>query len=163
MNDVLGVIREIQNVSRKAPCKKTVQKIIYLIQEANCDLGFDYSIHYYGPYSEELDSDIRYQYGYGDLDIEITNHGHMLSVIDFENKTYEMNPIAKEIISIFGRKTPAELELLATTLYVQREIGSAKEEDIVNGVVSIKGTKYSQLNIGNAVKELVDRGYFKAA
>jgi uncharacterized protein YwgA len=163
MNDVLGVIKEIQNVSEKAPCKKTVQKIVYLIQEAKCDLGFDYSIHYYGPYSAELDSDIWYQYGYGDLDIEITNHGHKLSVIGSENKAYPINKIAKKVISIFGRKTPSELELLATTLYVQREIESAEEEDIINGVVSIKGTKYSQLNIENAVKELIDNGYFKAA
>jgi outer membrane protein assembly factor BamA len=51
---------------------------------------------------------------------------------------------------------------LATTLYVQREIESVKEEDIINGVVSIKGTKYSQSDIGNAVKELVDNEYFTA-
>jgi uncharacterized protein YwgA len=162
MNDVLGVIKEIQNVSGKAPCKKKVQKIIYLIQEANCDLGFDYSIHYYGPYSAELDSDIRYQYGYGELDIDITNHGHILSVIDSESKPYPIDSTAKKTISIFGRRTPAELELLATTLYVQREIESVKEEDIINGVISIKGTKYSQNDIGGAVKELVDNEYFTA-
>ena len=41
------------------PCKKTLQKIVFLIQAKQIDLGCDYGIHFYGPYSADLDFAVR--------------------------------------------------------------------------------------------------------
>lgn len=34
--------------------RKRLQKVVYLLQSAGCPLEADYSLHHYGPYSEEL-------------------------------------------------------------------------------------------------------------
>lgn len=34
--------------------RKRLQKVVYLLQAAGCDLGADFRLHYYGPYSEEV-------------------------------------------------------------------------------------------------------------
>ena len=36
--------------------RKRLQKVVYLLQAAGCDLGADFRLHYYGPYSEEVAS-----------------------------------------------------------------------------------------------------------
>lgn len=162
MSNVLSLIKSIQEFTGESPCKKTIQKIAYLIQEANENLGFDYSIHFYGPYSADLDSEIRYLCNCGDLNIDITDHGHMLSVSD----SLEVPPTAQavqNIIAHFGLKSPSNLELLATTLYVQRETPNSNSQDIVDSVVKIKGTKYPEIQIKMAIKELESNNYFKIA
>ena len=162
MSSILNLIKSIQEITNVAPCKKTVQKMIYLIQEANEDYGFDYSIHYYGPYSAELDSEIRYLCTCGELNMDISSHGHMLSVsTSFTNQP--LNQVTQNTITSFAMKSPSELELLATTLYVQREIHKTDIDNIVNSVTKIKGTKYSEAQIKEAIFELVKNGYFMVA
>ena len=34
--------------------RKRMQKVVYLLQVAGCPLGADYTLHHYGPYSQEL-------------------------------------------------------------------------------------------------------------
>jgi uncharacterized protein YwgA len=34
--------------------RKRVQKVVYLLQAAGCDLGADYHLHHYGPYSTDV-------------------------------------------------------------------------------------------------------------
>ena len=36
-----------------APCKKTLQKIVFLIEAKHVNIGCDYGIHFYGPYSAD--------------------------------------------------------------------------------------------------------------
>jgi uncharacterized protein YwgA len=34
--------------------RKRMQKVVYLLQVAGCPLGADYTLHHYGPYSQEV-------------------------------------------------------------------------------------------------------------
>lgn len=156
---VLGVVKRLKTVTGDNPCKKTVQKIIYLIEEAGEPLGYNYSIHFYGPYSADLDYDIQYQSILGNLEIDYTDYGHLLSVVSSE-KAANMSDKAIEVIETFGTKTPSELELLATTLFVQRKVSSIEPENILPTVKRIKGKKYSDSQINNAVQVLHESHYF---
>jgi len=159
MSEVIGVINEIQQSTNEAPCKKTVQKIIYLLQEATNDRVFDYSIHFYGPYSADLDSEIRHLCNCGDLKIKITNQGHKISVNNHNNvRQFDQN--AQKIIDAFSSKEPSELELLATTLYIQRAIPNADDKTIIDSVTKIKGSKYNKPQISKAINELKNKNYF---
>lgn len=77
---VLNAIKQLEDLTGHGPYKKTVQKIIYLMEEAGKDPEFSYTIHFYGPYSAELDYEIQNLTLEGYLDIEYTNFGHFLSV-----------------------------------------------------------------------------------
>ena len=162
MNTLLGLIKSIKEITGNDPCKKTVQKIIYLIQEINGDLGFDYSIHFYGPYSADLDFEIRDLSIHGYLSMNITDNGHILSVNDPSN-ALPVDQAIQNTIAHFRSKNPSCLELLATTLYVQREIQIASTQKIIDGVIRIKGTKYPKPQINTAIDELVSYNYFNIA
>jgi uncharacterized protein YwgA len=159
MSNALSVIKAIQQSADSSPCKKKVQKITYLLQEANNKRVFDYSIHFYGPYSAELDSEIRYLYSRGDLDIDITAREHNISVNNSQ-KVPCVNSNDKKIIENFSSRKPSELELLTTALYIQRAIPNANDKTIIDGVIKFKGNKYSTPQIEEAIKELKNKKYF---
>lgn len=158
---VSGVVIALENLTGNKPCKKTLQKIFYLIEEAGDQIGFDYTIHFYGPYSADLDYEIQDMIGQGTLSIEYTQYGHLISTTDKdEGEELELTEIQGNVIERFGMKSASELELLATALFVQRNTENAKADEIVFGVKRIKGTKYSDAQIESAIKELRAADYF---
>ena len=46
------------------------QKLIYLLQRGGLETGYRYRMHFYGPYSDELSSDLELLEGYGILQSE---------------------------------------------------------------------------------------------
>jgi len=165
MNNVLNVINSIHDISGKPPCKKTIHKMIYLIQEAEngVDLGFDYSIYFYGPYSKDLNAEISYLYRTGEVNIEVSRYEHKISVAEGEHSeaTTPEEPIL-EVIRRFADKKPVELELITTTLYIKREAPHATDDETVNYVIKVKGSKYPVPQIKSAINELRTAGYFAA-
>jgi uncharacterized protein YwgA len=159
---ILSIAKKIYEVSGELPGKKTMQKMVYLIEQSGVDLGFDYSIHFYGPYSADLDYAIQYLDYQGELDIEITPSVHKISVTDVSGLP-ELCEKASRVIAEFGRRSPGQLELLSTALYVQRETAAETEAQIINSVVRIKGEKYSSEAIAKAINELQAERFFELA
>ena len=142
------------------PCKKTLQKIVFLIQAKQIDLGCDYGIHFYGPYSADLDFAVRELSDEGILQIHYTPMEHLISVADtsvLEREPYN-DAIVNEVIDEFAKDSPSELELLATSLYVYLQ--AKKDVSAVKlGVIKIKGNKYSEKRIDSAIDRLARTGY----
>jgi uncharacterized protein YwgA len=163
---IKSIVKRIQSIAKTRPCKKTVQKVVYLIEEAGEELGFKYGIHFYGPYSSDLDYAIQYLNRYGELEIDITPFKHEISVKDDieDNELSSLSNKTDKIIAQFGTKSASELELLATTLYVQRKMKTVQTTDaIVKSVKQIKGTKYSDIEINGAVSTLIKAEFFDMA
>ncbi|MCL1918147.1 MAG: hypothetical protein FWG14_07515 [Peptococcaceae bacterium] len=149
---IVSIIKRI-STRNEPPGKKTLQKTVYLIEAKGVDLGCDYNIHFFGPYSHDLDYAVRELSDEGLLSIQYSNTEHKISVSN-ENyqETYE-NDIINSIIDEFGKDTPSELELLTTALYVYIQLDKNKSA-ITEGVQKIKGNKYSKERIQNAIERL---------
>lgn len=146
-----------------APCKKTLQKIVYLIEEKDVDLGCNYGIHFYGPYSSDLDFAVRELSADGVLKIKYSDTEHKISVVDasaYESDSIDGAEIIDSIIEEFGSETASELELIATSLYVYLQIKDPNK--IRDDVMKIKGTKYTAEKIDAAIKRLEKAGYIAA-
>jgi len=79
-NNSAFVINHIfQKLGNRPPNKKTVQKMIYLIKETGIDLGYDYYLYFYGPYSADLDEEIISLTLNGAIDLKYTYNGHLLT------------------------------------------------------------------------------------
>lgn len=157
---VLEIIARLTELSG-APCKKKVQKIIYLLEEGSVNMGFDYKLHIYGPYSEDLDYTICSLKASNALEITYGNKGHILKCrneIEPENITDSMEAVLRN----FGRKTPRQLELLTTTLFAERHVDDKDEESIMHAVKKIKGQKFSFDQIKTAITLLRETGYIGA-
>ena len=158
-NAIVNVISRITK-NNGAPCKKTLKKIVFLFDEKHLYLGCDYGIHFYGPYSADLDFAVRELSDEGILKIDYTPMEHLISVVDDSVETGDINETANKVIDEFSRETPSELELIATALYVYLQARDINR--IKSGVIKIKGSKYSEVRIDNAIKRLQTTGYIVA-
>jgi uncharacterized protein YwgA len=157
-NDIAYMIQRISDIRREKPGKKTVQKMVYLMQEKGVDLHCDYELHFYGPYSATLDITTIRLSADGIVDFDYSGHAHRMSIGDgmeiVSDLPKNQRAVADEVISRYGEYTPSELELLTTTMYVYNYLDNRSADGIVQGVRKIKGTKYSDEEIKKAMVEL---------
>lgn len=174
MDNIGRLIPIIQIISEcNIPGKKTLQKLIYLIQKKGLDLGFDYSIHHYGPYSSELDYAVHRLEMIGAVEIIPKGMTHRIYTTDLsevlaeeymdtrlsDNEIKIINHIVKE----FAEFSAFELEIITTTDYIAGEIyktGAVCDNDsIIRGVRTIKGDKFSVEKINQAINQLKEKGF----
>lgn len=55
-NNAAYIIKRINDIWGEKPGKKTLQKMVSLIEQKGVNLGYDYGLHFYGPYSGSLDA-----------------------------------------------------------------------------------------------------------
>lgn len=159
------VLQIIAGLTREAgaPCKKKLQKIVYLIEERNVDLGYDYKIHFYGPYSEDLDYTICELKAEQAIRITYNNNGHILQCSDNGKRKYaETEEEIENVLTMFGSKTALQLELITTALFAQRHIEDKGDRGIINAVKKIKGSKFSEEKIMAAIQLLKETNYIAA-
>lgn len=153
--------------------KKVFQKLCYFLQEAEgVPLGARFRMHYYGPFSDDLDSrmadlDAQRVLALKELDdgtVDIAE-GHEMSSILTEEDPYREQ--VEQIVRKLGRKRGLTLELLATAHYLgvlQDYTGSESDKAaLVERVRAWKGTKYSPSFIRQAITELQGLGYLRSA
>lgn len=157
--NILQIISKLTDKAG-APCKKKLQKIIYLIEEYGMDLGFEYKIHIYGPYCIDLDYTLCELKAEQNLCITYTNKGHILECRDDINYD-NLDKNIENVIDIFGKKTALQLELITTALFAERHIENKGDEGIINAVKKIKGGKFSDKEIKDAIKLLKETDYIK--
>ena len=79
------------------PGKKMLQKLMYLISRKGVDLGLNYSIHFFGPYSSKLDNAMHILESYDKLSIDTNGTTHIIrlgnSPIDGELDADDQNKV----------------------------------------------------------------------
>lgn len=66
----------------QVPGKKMVQKLMYLIERKGINLGLNYSIHFYGPYSVTLDDTLHSLEAQGIININVDHLTHKITLAD---------------------------------------------------------------------------------
>ena len=155
----------------KNPVGKTfIQKGLYLIQEGLGEkIGYKFRLHFYGPYSSELSSDlsvleswkmIRVEYnpsGYG-YNVSITEEGRGF-LNSLEEKGVETDIGEKNIskvLDLIGGKVVREMELLGTTLYFAKV---ADDETEIPDLVKMVKPKFNTREIKAAIKKIKEKGF----
>lgn len=123
-----------------------IHKFVYFAQELlGIPSGYEFVLYQRGPYSFELDADIRSLRSMGALDITPAppygpSYGTTplgTALMRLSRLDDETDRKLAELAKAFGPKQATELELLGTTLYVINE-GYESDEDIVERVLSLK-------------------------
>lgn len=154
--DLLSIIQKIKRESGHNPGKKQLQKLVYLIQAKGADVGYEYGIHFYGPYSKELSHDLLSLCVHGLIDFHVEGQTHEIVPSD---KPAEMT-VAQDDLKLIDRVihqyqacTPSDLELITTAHFVAVNLGNSDHE-ILQGVERIKGDKYPQKEIRAVIQHL---------
>ena len=164
--NVTKLLQKLKDHTPDTPGKKKFQKLVYLVENVgNVSLGFDYEIYFYGPYSSELDNVLAALAGEGLIHYDYQDYSHLICIdeVDESNEgsdffqsdlTDDELKVIDNIFSDFADKSPAELELLTTAHFAFKNIQDKSAGNIINGVKKIKGSKYSDDKIKQALIEL---------
>ncbi|NMA84092.1 MAG: hypothetical protein GX962_09540 [Epulopiscium sp.] len=152
------IVKRINDIWGKKPGKKTLQKLVYLIQQKGINLNYDYGIHFYGPYSEKLDHAITSMSADGVIEFDYSGRSHLMGIKTeaFEVKPKELSEeqqhVIDDLITQFEGYSPSDLELLTTAIYAYEHLDDKSRASIINGVKKIKGSKYSQEQIEQSLQ-----------
>lgn len=158
-NNVAYIIQEMSDIKGHPPVKKALQKTVFLIEKKGVDLGFDYMLHFYGPYCAELDRETAVLSTNGIIDFDYSQYGHKMNVskecgeVLSENLTEDQTDMIKEVIQRYKDSTASYLELLTTAIYAYDHTGAKTRADVACNVKKIKGEKYNDTEIGWALNE----------
>jgi len=147
------------------PGKKMVQKLLYLMERKGLELGLDYRIHFFGPYSSILDNYLHALQNSEIIDIDTSGYTHTISVVDAnicerEALSSEEKEIVRNVIDNFANKTALDLEAITTLDYVAMSMDRSDELDkqtkheIIEGVRNIKGSKFSESQLNEYLEIL---------
>jgi len=156
-SNVAFIIKNIQSISGDCPGKKTLQKLVFLIEQKGIDLGCEYGLHFYGPYSAVLDAAASSLDEEGIISFDYSGYSHRMSVNpDWDIKSEVSEDQEKTISDVLTRYkdwNPSKLELLTTAIYAYDNLQEKTRESVIGGVKKIKGSKYSQDEINNVIQE----------
>jgi uncharacterized protein YwgA len=147
------------------PGKKTIQKLLYLIERKGINLNLDYSIHFFGPYSSKLDDYLHKFESDQILQIDTSGRTHIISVLDKDKINNVLDEtdvrLVHETLSIFLDNSPLELEALTTIDYVAQGMGQSDDEHIIRKVKEIKGEKFADDFLREKLEVLKHLHYFQ--
>ena len=141
------------------PGKKMLQKLMYLIDRQGVNLELNYSIHFFGPYSEKLNEMIHTLESYEKLTIDTSGVTH---IIHKGNVPIKGRPSEEEqkkidfVLEYFSNKSAFDLEAITTMDYVANKIlkGCKDEAEIISRVKKIKGNKFSDTHLTESFQTL---------
>ncbi|MGI6383230.1 MAG: type II toxin-antitoxin system antitoxin SocA domain-containing protein [Tissierellaceae bacterium] len=145
--------------------KKMLQKLMYLMERKGVDLNLNYSIHFYGPYSSKLDNAIQVLSSRDIINIDTSGMMHQIHIRDLSEVDNDLEEIEIQrvdfILDHFSSKTANELEALTTLDFVAKEVlkSSGRDEDIIEEVKKIKGSKYTTEYLQKELRILKDFGF----
>ncbi len=143
-NNAAYIIKRINEIWDKKPGKKILQKIVFLIEQKDINLGYEYGLHFYGPYSGTLDAVTTFLNADGVIEFNYSGYSHLMS-IDEENFSVVPDGLSiqqcktiDELLEYFREWSPSELELLTTAIYAYNHLEDKSEKSVINGVKKSK-------------------------
>ena len=142
--------------------KIKIQKILYFIQEAlGAPLEYRFRMHHYGPFSEDIESDISVMRSVGHIEVNVDAQGYGYHITPASD---EMLPWDSEIgkhreeilkaIAALGALDASRLELFATVHFVQQLQDKPSKKMVLDTVSRLK-PKFDMQIIEFAYDQLV--------
>ncbi len=153
-----------QICERIEPEKKTLQKLMYLIERRGVHLELKYSFHFFGPYSAKLDEIIHILEHYDKLTIDTSGVTHIIrkgTISIVGQLGEEEQKKVNLVLDYFANKSAFDLEAITTVDYVADTIlkGSSNEVEIISRVKRIKGSRFSDICLVESFQTLQKFGY----
>ena len=153
------IVQRINDIWEEKPGKKALQKLVFLIEQKGVNLGYHYGLHFYGPYSADLDATTMLLNSDGILEFDYTGSSHLMS-IDEQHFTVKPDALSPEqlqqideLIGRFNGHSASGLELLTTAIYAYDHLADKSKESVVRGVQKIKGAKYTEKMILHSLND----------
>ncbi len=167
----------ILNIMKRNPDlgKTKLMKIIYMLQQVKkVDLGYDFDIYTYGPYSSEVLESVdeltdeglmlskMYQYNnYVGYELSLTDEGAQ-ALSDIEKKE---DVAIRDILDFAEGKSAKDLELYSTIIFINHFYSRSKSgsgSTVVTKKVHEIKPHFEEKSISEAYEALASKNYIKA-
>jgi uncharacterized protein len=130
------------------------QKLIYFLQYVfRLPFGYDYRMHHYGPYSDELNDDLTLMQMSNYIDIKADSSGYGYHIKpggeDLTSRNAVLTKYSKQIqacLEKFKDFTPSQLEILGTLHFVRYVAGVEGKNNVIEKTAMLKPA-YSKQSI----------------
>jgi uncharacterized protein YwgA len=156
--------------------KTALQKLIYLLQELQkVDVGYEFSLHNYGPFSAELQADLDLVESLRGVNVNASEYGweivpgskcEALRQKANEFLSEQMETAIRNVIDEFGGYPTKKLELISTIIFADREFqrtdhsSKVPRSKLVSLVHEIK-PHFSENKISEVITELENKGFLE--
>jgi len=162
---MIVILQLLKKVNREVG-KTFIQKSIYLLQEGlKENLDYDYKLHFYGPFSQELadDIDTLEDLGLINVDYNPEGYGYQIRVteegISFLNRFQTQYGIEEEklekVLNLISGEFVTGMELLGTVLYFAK---LTNDEDEIKKLVNMVKPYFPEREISEALERLKKEG-----
>ena len=141
-----------------------LQNIVYILKEMDIPVFYHYNVYLYGPYSDELNEDLRDMFLWGELDKEHNHYRVNLSnmpEIDMEFMEKIQSCLATLIDIASGDTSGESFDLIAMILYSVRAFESfdipLTTENMVNEIKKWRGDRFSKNDIKLVFNKVTDK------
>lgn len=140
--------------------KKAFQKLVYFAQVLGIPLEKAFSMHYYGPYSQEVADEMNELISQGYLNNIPGSYSYFLSTSTGDKPIVPEDYSAqfKELIKKFGSMSPRGLEIYATAHFIDYKFknvnGIFDKQQIIDEIKKAKYPKFSVQEILQAYNDL---------
>lgn len=155
MTDVARGVAEVVALSGGELVGKTrLQKSVYFLEARGVGYGFDFSYHYYGPYSEELSeaSTDASALDYLSFEWKAGKHPYAVYRANVNAEVSDLNKRREQILGVLKGYDPIVLELAATADFLK---AAGHSEDTWQEVQRRKGDKVTDERIAKANELLI--------
>jgi uncharacterized protein YwgA len=128
--------------------RKKFQKMVYLLQQKGMPFDEDFYLHYFGPYSSELQIEINRLAEGGLIRQWFENDAYVFKIEDKGSTFLEENKALihalveldlARLIKSLNKIPPHILEVMATIIYFEKSYGSNKKDELRRALSAIKG------------------------
>ena len=141
--------------------KIRMQKLVYFLQWIfDVPLGYDYKMHYYGPYSDELNDDLIAMQMSKNVEMGTDPSGYGYHIIPGTESVAIKDEILgkysekiSKCLSEFDKFNPSELEILGTLHFVKYIAGVSDEDKIIEKTSMLKPV-FTKVTIEQTYKKL---------
>ncbi|MCX8034508.1 MAG: hypothetical protein N3A00_04245 [Thermodesulfovibrio sp.] len=157
------ILKIIESV-RYSVGKTFIQKAIYILKEGfGLTLDYEFKLHFFGPYSERISTDIDILENGGLIEVKYDEEtGYKISITskgikfieDYSSSIENLKEIQDKItktLSLSKNKTAREMELLGTTLYFLK---LTKDENRLLNLVKMTKPHFQPKEIKKAIEKL---------
>lgn len=144
-----------------------LQKLVYFCKAFGTDVNANYKLYIYGPYSQQVADSLQD----GVLDEIFTEADgkiakgqrfdeYFSTLSESEVLKNVQEDIVADVLDTFSSLPTKQLEILATTFFINRQqnalFGSSDENSVLEKVRRAKASRFSEEEIGNSYKRMLE-------
>jgi uncharacterized protein YwgA len=140
-----NIIRSLAKKKERELGKTATMKFLYLLQQVyKIPLGYSFGIYTYGPYSAEVMGDVDFAENIELIRTKFLSPGYDIDPLDGKEEPLEseIEESIDKMLKIFSKKSPKDLELLTTIIYLYNNYEKNDwNNDIESISIDVKGIK----------------------